>query len=72
MVLIDISDVTMVTPSGAAAMLDLLRMVRARGGELRLFGPSRGFTRAHETMSLSNVTRLYPGRDEASQTIHAA
>ena len=72
MVLIDISDVTMVTPSGAAAMLDLLRMVRARGGELRLFGPSRGFTRAHETMSLSNVTRLYPGRDEASQTVHAA
>jgi anti-anti-sigma regulatory factor len=53
-------------------MLDLLRMVRARGGELRLFGPSRGFTQAHETMSLSNVTRLYTGRDEASQTSRAA
>jgi cellulose synthase (UDP-forming) len=72
MVLIDISSVTMVTPSGAAAMLDLLRMVRAHGGELRMFGASKGFTQAHEAMALEAVTRLYSGRDEASIMTRAA
>jgi cellulose synthase (UDP-forming) len=67
-ILIDVSLVTTVTPSGAATMLELLRMVRSRGGDLRMFGDSRGFASAHETMSLSHVTRLYSGRDEASQT----
>lgn len=68
LILIDVSLVTTVTPSGAAAMLELLRMVRAGGGDLRMFGDSRGFASAHETMSLSHLTRLYRGRDEASQT----
>ena len=72
MFLIDISRVTMVTPSGAAAMLDMLRMVRSRGGELRMFGASRGFTVAHEAMALAAITRLYSGRDEASPTARAA
>lgn len=72
MVLVDISSVTMVTPSGLAAMVDMLRMVRAHGGELRMFGASRGFTVAHETMALATVTRLYPGRDEASTTARVA
>jgi cellulose synthase (UDP-forming) len=71
-VLIDISSVRMVTPSGAAAMLDLLRMVRAHGGELRMFGASKGFTEAHEAMALAAVTRLYPGCEEASSTTRAA
>jgi cellulose synthase (UDP-forming) len=71
-VLVDVSSVTMVTPSGAAAMVDMLRMVRAHGGELRMFGESRGFTVAHEAMSMAAVTRLYPGRDEASATARVA
>jgi cellulose synthase (UDP-forming) len=67
-ILVDVSLVTTVTPSGAAAMLELLRMVRARGGDLRMFGESRGFASAREAMSLSHLTRLYSGRDEASRT----
>jgi cellulose synthase (UDP-forming) len=59
LVLIDISEVTTVTPSGVAAMLDLLRAMRSRDGDLRLFGSSRAFTRAHEVLALSHVTRLH-------------
>jgi hypothetical protein len=47
-------------------------MVRAHGGELRMFGASKGFTEAHEAMALAAVTRLYPGCDEASSTTRAA
>jgi cellulose synthase (UDP-forming) len=67
MVLIDVSGVRMVTPSGVAAMLDLLRLVRSRGGDLRIFGASRSFTLAHETMSLSHVTRLHADCAEACE-----
>jgi cellulose synthase (UDP-forming) len=71
MVLIDVSGVRVVTPSGVAAMLDLLRLVRSRGGDLRIFGASRSFTLAHETMSLSHVTRLHGDCAEASEPLRA-
>lgn len=71
-VLIDVSGVTAVTPSGVAAMLDLLRMVRARGGELRLFGTSQAFDLAHEVLALSHVTRLHCDREEVSQRVTRA
>jgi len=65
-VLIDVSGVRTVTPSAVAATLDLMRMVRARGGDLRIFGASRSFTMAHDTMSLHHVTRLHGDHAEAS------
>jgi cellulose synthase (UDP-forming) len=65
-VLIDVSGVRTVTPSAVAATLDLMRMVRARGGDLRIFGASRSFLMAHDTMSLHHVTRLHGDRAEAS------
>jgi cellulose synthase (UDP-forming) len=64
-VLIDVSGVRTVTPSAMAATLDLMRMVRARGGDLQIFGASPSFTRAHETMSLHHVTRLHGDHAEA-------
>ena len=66
-VLIDVSGVRTVTPSAVAATLDLMRMVRARGGDLRIFGASRSFTIAHETMLLHHVTRLHGDHAEASR-----
>lgn len=66
-VLIDISAVSTVTPSGAAAMVDLMRMVHACGADLRLFGDSRAFAQAHKAMALSRITRIYLGREEASR-----
>jgi cellulose synthase (UDP-forming) len=67
-VLIDVSGVRTVTPSAVAGTLDLMRMVRARGGDLRIFGASRSFTMAHETMSLSHVTRLPGDHAEARRS----
>jgi cellulose synthase (UDP-forming) len=72
-VLIDVSRVRVVTPSAVAATLDLMRMVRARGGDLRIFGASQSFTMAHDTMSLNHVTRLHGDHTEASsprQPVH--
>jgi cellulose synthase (UDP-forming) len=66
-VLIDVSGVRTVTPSAVAATLDLMRMVRARGGDLRIFGASRSFIMAHDTMSLHHVTRLHGDHAEASR-----
>jgi cellulose synthase (UDP-forming) len=66
-VLIDVSGVRTVTPSAVATTLDLMRMVRARGGDLRIFGASRSFTMAHQTMSLDHVTRLHGDHAEASR-----
>jgi len=45
-ILIDVSLVTTVTPSGAATMLELLRMVRSRGGDLRMFVRFAGLRKA--------------------------
>jgi cellulose synthase (UDP-forming) len=66
-VLIDVSGVRTVTPSAVAATLELMRMVRAGGGDLRIVGTSPSFTMAHETMSLNHVTRLHGDHAEASR-----
>ncbi|MGB2921456.1 MAG: glycosyltransferase family 2 protein [Mycobacterium sp.] len=66
---IDVSGVASVTPSGVAVMLDLLRMVRARGGELRLFGASGAFERAHKVLELAGVTSLHSDHADASRRL---
>jgi cellulose synthase (UDP-forming) len=66
-VLIDVSGVRTLTPSGVAVLVDLLRVVRSHGGDLRIFGASRGcFAMAHEMMALSNITRLHVDHAEAA------
>jgi cellulose synthase (UDP-forming) len=66
-VLIDVSGVRTLTPSGVAVLVDLLRVVRSHGGDLRIFGASRGcFATAHEMMALSNITRLHVDHAEAA------
>ncbi|MDT5149746.1 MAG: hypothetical protein QOI01_1479 [Mycobacterium sp.] len=72
-VLIDVSDVRTLTPSGVAVMLDLLRMVRSHGGDLRIIGASRGcFAMAHEMMSLSGITRLHDDHAAAANAAQRA
>jgi cellulose synthase (UDP-forming) len=70
-VFIDASRVRTVTPSAVAATLDLMRMMRARGGDLRIFGASHSFTIAHETMLLRHVTRLHGDHAEALEILRA-
>jgi anti-sigma B factor antagonist len=68
LVLVDVSAVDGVTPSGVAGMLDLLRVVRATGGDLRLFGLSHAVSHAHSALRLDLVTRVYGGRAAALAT----
>ncbi|MFF3065071.1 STAS domain-containing protein [Oerskovia sp. NPDC057915] len=65
LVLLDVSGVEGVSPSGVAGLLDLLRVVRARGGDLRLFGASTALRHAFTALGLDAVARIYGGHDEA-------
>ncbi len=65
-VLVDVSGVRTITPSAVAVVVDLLRLLRSGGGDLRIFGDSRTFTLAYETMALSHVTRLHGDSEEAA------
>lgn len=69
MVLIDVSAVTQVTASGLAGMLELLRLARARGGELRLYGTSQAVADAQLVAQLTQVSRVYPGRQDALDAV---
>ncbi|MFF2622693.1 STAS domain-containing protein [Oerskovia jenensis] len=65
LVLLDVSGVEGVSPSGVAGLLDLLRVVRARGGDLRFFGASTALRHAFTALRLDAVARIYGGHDEA-------
>ncbi|GAA3228997.1 STAS domain-containing protein [Oerskovia jenensis] len=65
LVLLDVSGVEGVSPSGVAGLLDLLRVVRARGGDLRFFGASTALRHAFTALGLDAVARIYGGHDEA-------
>ncbi|GII98575.1 anti-anti-sigma factor [Sediminihabitans luteus] len=64
-VLVDVSAVDRIAPSGVAGMLDLVRLARSRGGDLRLHGRSAAIEHAHRTVRLDAVVRTYAGREEA-------
>lgn len=64
-VFVDVSGVRTITPSAVAVVVDLLRLQRASGGDLRIFGDSRTFTLAYETLALSRVTRLHGDSEDA-------
>jgi cellulose synthase (UDP-forming) len=65
-ILLDVSQVSVVTSSGVAALFDLLRFVRSRGGDVRLFGVSSAFSAAHEALQLTSVMRVYAAQPEAA------
>ena len=65
LVLLDVSGLDGVSPSGVAGLLDLLRVVRARGGDLRVFGAAPALEHAFTALGLHAVARIYGGHDEA-------
>jgi anti-anti-sigma regulatory factor len=67
LVLLGVSDVSAVTPSGLATLIDILRHVRARGGDVRLHGLSPAFDLAHSEMHLGDITRVYTTHREAAR-----
>jgi cellulose synthase (UDP-forming) len=62
--LLDVSKVTVVTSSGVAALFDLLRFVRSRGGDVRLYGASAAFTAASTALRLDPLLRVYAAQSE--------
>ena len=65
-ILLDVSQVSVVTSSGIAALFDLLRFIRSRGGDVRLFGVSPAFSEAREALRLTSVMPVYPAQPEAA------
>ncbi|MBK4347251.1 STAS domain-containing protein [Lacisediminihabitans changchengi] len=64
-VLLDVSAVTKITPSGVAGMLDLLRIARSAGGDFRVHGESPVLASAHSALRLTMVIAVYPTRLDA-------
>jgi len=64
-VLLDVSAVSRITPSGVAGMLDLLRIARSAGGDFRVYGESRVLAGAHSALRLTTVIAVYPRRSDA-------
>jgi cellulose synthase (UDP-forming) len=68
LVLLDVSAVSVITSSGVAALFDLLRLVRSRGGDLRLYGASAAFRAAHAAHRLESVLRVYDAEPDAARS----
>lgn len=64
-VLLDVAGVTSATASGVAGLLELLRLARMRGGDLRLHGTSQAIADAQVAARLTAITRVYASRAEA-------
>ncbi|MFI7586717.1 STAS domain-containing protein [Spongisporangium articulatum] len=65
-VLIDVSAVHQVTASGVAGLLELLRLTRDRGGDVRLHGHSQAVVAAHAATRLALVSPVYASRELAA------
>lgn len=59
LVLLDVSRVSSIQASGVAGLLELLREVRSRGGDLRLHGSSSDLDVARLQAHLGHVARIY-------------
>lgn len=62
LILVDVTAVTSVTPSGLVGVIELLRLSRSRGGDLRLWGASTTVIDAQLMAELTTITRVYGGR----------
>jgi anti-anti-sigma factor len=65
LVLLDITAVTSVGASGVVGLLEVLHLLRSRGGDLRLFGSSAALDDTRLQAHLGQVARIYGTREEA-------
>jgi anti-sigma B factor antagonist len=64
-VLVDVTAADRVTASGIAGLLELLRIARAAGGDLRVIGDSAGLATARAALQLTTIVAVYRGRAHA-------
>ncbi len=65
LVLVDVAAVTSVGASGVVGLLEVLHLLRLRGGDLRLFGHSRELQETRLQAHLGHVARVYANRQDA-------
>ncbi len=65
LVLLDLSRLSSIQASGVAGLLELLREVRSRGGDLRLHGSSSDLDVARLQAHLGHVARIYADPESA-------
>ncbi|BCW39175.1 hypothetical protein StoSoilB3_07100 [Arthrobacter sp. StoSoilB3] len=65
LVLLDVTAVTTIGASGVVGLLEVLHLLRARGGDLRLFGNSPALETTRLQAHLGQVARVYENREEA-------
>jgi anti-sigma B factor antagonist len=61
----DLSRLDYVDSAGLGVLVSTLKMLRARGGDLRLFGLKDSVRMIFDLTRLSKVFRIFPGREEA-------
>ncbi|GAB3405246.1 hypothetical protein GCM10027515_18340 [Schumannella luteola] len=64
-VLIDVTAAERVTAAGIAGLLELLRIARVAGGDLRVIGDSAGLATARAALQLTTIVAVYRGRAHA-------
>jgi anti-sigma B factor antagonist len=65
LVLLDVAAVTWVGASGVVGLLEVLHLLRSRGGDLRLIGNSSTLEETRLQAHLGHVARIYATRQEA-------
>ena len=65
LVLVDVSGVSRVTPSGMADLMNAVRSARRHRADLRIFGHSPAVADALDALGLGEILVLYPDRNAA-------
>ncbi|MDI2033304.1 STAS domain-containing protein [Paenarthrobacter nitroguajacolicus] len=65
LVFLDVAAVTTVGASGVVGLMEVLHVLRSRGGDLRLFGSSTALETTRLQAHLGQVARIYETREEA-------
>ena len=65
LVLLNVAAVTSVGASGVVGVLEVLHLLRSRGGDLRLFGNSSELQETHLQAHLGRVARIYATHQDA-------
>ncbi|VXC20912.1 Putative STAS domain protein [Arthrobacter sp. 9V] len=65
LVVLDVAELTSVGASGVVGLLEVLHVLRSRGGDLRLYGDSRHLQETRLQAHLGQIARIYANRQEA-------
>lgn len=64
-ILVDVSEVTSVSPAGIACLMQTLHLVRAESADMRIFGVSQALETANLAYRIDGLTHVYKGLAEA-------